>query len=184
MNLPAQYKFDDDARKRFLAFYEQHGLLYQAALAAGVCAQTVKNHLKDDEAFSAQFDEVKGRFRDRVEEEIHRRAIEGYDEYVTCGKGVVMDPNVPEGQPARILTQRRFSDRLLEFHAKRHIPEYRDKSTVDVNVTGGVLLIPAGMSAEEWKLKHGNNQGRQPAIDVTPAKPVAQQLPATKTPVR
>lgn len=45
---------------------------------------------------------------------------------------------------------REHSDRLLELDIKRVDPSYRDKSTVDLNTSGGgVMLAPAGMSPEE-----------------------------------
>lgn len=165
--------FDEDARRRFLNFYAEFGMFYKAAAAAGVSGQCVYDHLKEDEEFAAEYEEAKGRFRDRVEEEITRRAMEGVDEYVTCGKGLVyvesetefetvMTEDGPKQRPKMVpLKQRRFSDTLLMFHARRHIPEYRDKQQIDVNHTGGVLVVPAGKSVEEWEAE---NQ-RPPAIE-------------------
>jgi hypothetical protein len=140
----------------------------------------VRTHLKEDEDFAAQFEEAKGKFRDRIETEITRRAIEGVNEYVTTSKGLIMvesDTEMEHYQDASTgevksrpklvpLMQRRYSDSLLMFHAKRHIPEYREKSQVDVNHSGGVLLVPAGQSLEQWEKENA----RPAPIDVTPER--------------
>jgi len=145
----AAYKFDADAKRRFLAYYEQHGRFYQAANAAGVSGETVYRCLhgdsEDSKAFAAEFEECKGRFRDLVEQEVHRRAIEGYDEYVVGKGGLVMDK---DGNP---VMQRRYSDRLLELFSKRHIKEYRDKQDAPVTNVTNVLVIPAGQSVDQWQ---------------------------------
>lgn len=59
-------------------------------------------------------------------------------------------------------TIRKFSDRMLELDLKRVDPTYRDKSSVDVNATGGgVLVAPAGVSPEDWiKREEEKNGGR------------------------
>lgn len=43
---------------------------------------------------------------------------------------------------------RKYSDRMLELEAKRVDPAYRDKGQMDVNVRGGLLVVP-GMASEE-----------------------------------
>ena len=77
-------------------------------------------------------------YRERIQETIHNRAIEGWDE-----------PVFYQGRPVGSI--RKFSDRLLELQAKRFCPEYRDRSEVDVNVSGGVLVIHSpAMGREDW----------------------------------
>lgn len=58
---------------------------------------------------------------------------------------------------------RKYSDRLLELEAKRVDPAYRDKGQLDVNVGGGILVVP-GMAAsdEEWRAKYGGKTIEQP----------------------
>jgi hypothetical protein len=167
-------KFDADRKQRFLAFFEQHGLFYQAAAAAGVSGQCVRDHLKADADFKAAFDEAEGAFKDRVEQEVQRRAVEGYDEYVTCKDGLVKDE---QGNP---VMQRRYSDKLLELFIKRLRPEaFRENraAQVAVNVNTGVLLIPAGQTAEQWQaqqtsLMQGNAPSQQaPALPRPPLEP-------------
>lgn len=68
-------------------------------------------------------------YREKISHVIHDRAVDGWEEPVYY-------------QGECIGHVQKYSDRLLELQAKRHCPEYRDKSQVDHNVTGGVLLIP------------------------------------------
>lgn len=172
-------KFDEDARRRFLAFYEQHGRFYQAAQAAGVCGSTVNRALKEDPAFAERFEESKGIFRDSVEQEVHRRAIEGYDEYVTTGKGLVLDPTDPDGK--RPLMQRRFSDRLLELHTKRHIKEYRDKQDAPVTNVTNVLLVPGAQTVDQWQATQlALQQARPPGLQAPGAVIDQPKDPAAK----
>lgn len=53
-------------------------------------------------------------------------------------------------QGVMVGTVRKYSDRLLEFAAKAHCPEYREKSA-GINVNSGVLVIQAPrQSHAEW----------------------------------
>lgn len=137
------YKFEQDARKRFLQTYEQTGLMYKSARAAGVSEETVRLYIRDNiEGFREEFEEARGQYRDSLEMEIHRRSVDGWDEPVIGGK----DRDI-------VVTHvRKYSDRLLELHAKRHIPDYRDKQQVDLTVKGGVIAIPAAAAnADAWE---------------------------------
>ena len=179
-----QVKFDADAKRRFLLFYEEFGLMGQGAAAAGVCYVTVRKHLEDDEQFATQFENARQRYRDKIEAEVHRRAIEGVQRYLTCGKGLVYGPSEtefeevqrPDGTTARVpkmvaLKETVYSDHLLLAMARRHIDEYKDRGTVNHQVTGGVLLLPAGQTADEWK-RANNAQPLTTTIDGKTGKPV------------
>ena len=83
-------------------------------------------------------EEARERFRDKVRKEVHRRSIDGIEKPVYW-QGV---------QTASEIT---YSDRLLELYAKAHCTEFRDKSNLDLKVTGGVLVVPTpAQSEEEW----------------------------------
>jgi Homeodomain-like domain len=111
---PAQRK------KRFLAAYARRGNISQAAKAAGVPRRTVYEWREHDEAFVLALAEAEIEAKDAVELEIRRRAIEGWN-----------DPVYQMG--VRVGSIRKYSDVLLIFLAKRLMPEYRDKVTLDVN---------------------------------------------------
>lgn len=84
---------------------------------------------------------------------MYRRAVVGYEEPVRNNKGEIVG------------TVRRFSDRLLELYVKRHMSEYREKLSADVNVTGGVLVVGGNMlKTKDWEEKYAKQE--QEAIDV------------------
>jgi hypothetical protein len=170
------YKFDEQARAVYLAHLAEFGLHYQAAQAAGVTGQTVYDHRQKDEAFAALVEEAKGFYKDFIEHEVRRRAIEGCVEFYVQGGAVVMVPDADangdvyplrdaetgeilhdaEGRPMlkmKPLVKRVYSDKLIEMLAKRHIPEFREKQQVDLNVTTGVLRVEKQVSKEDWEAR-------------------------------
>lgn len=137
------YKFDRDARDRFLRMYEETGLMYKSARASGVSEETIRLYIRDNiEGFRDEFEYSRGLYRDSLEEEIHRRAVLGVSEPIIGGKD----------RDKIVTTVQKYSDRLLELHAKRHISEYRDKQSIDMNVRGGVMALPSpSQTSEDWE---------------------------------
>lgn len=141
------YKFDENARNRFFAMLRETGRIYHAAKAASISVSYVYGRRKIDEEFEAQIEDAMGHYRDTVEEEIHRRAIEGVTEHKYHQGMPILDYELDShGQPKTdddgkpiVRGQayvRRYSDTLLLAHARRHIPEYNEKRNLDLKVTG------------------------------------------------
>jgi hypothetical protein len=133
-------------QQRFLKAFVRYGVISHAACAAGVTRQTVYNWKQsvpgeEMSMFARAFLTADEMRIDRIEAEMHRRAIEGWDE-----------PVFHRGR--QVGTIRRFDSRLLEVLAKAAKPlKYRDNIKVDTKISGGVLLIPATtqtLTAEEW----------------------------------
>ena len=121
--------FEADRKARFLATLSLCGAVNQSSQAAGISPHTVRTHLKADPEFKLAYDEAMQDFKEGIEREVMRRAIMGWEEDVfQLGEFVG--------------TVRKFSDRMLELLAKRHIPEYKEKFQIDHNVSGGVLVTP------------------------------------------
>ena len=139
--------FDTKAKQVYLNTYREFGLHGMAAKAAGVARQSVEAHFETDENFKLARQQALADYRESVEKEVRRRAMVGWPE-----------PVYYKGEECGIVTK--YSDRMLELHAKRHIPEYRDKQSIDLNATGGVLVVPgAAMTAEEWEA-HTRKEGK------------------------
>lgn len=158
-------KFDRRAQERFLRAMMVCPTVNKACSVAGVSRMTVYWHKRNNPDFSRAMDESREFFKDLIEEEIFRRAVEGWDEPVFGGQFKDMVVGYV----------RRHDGKLLELLAKRHIPEYRDKATVDHNHGGGVLLIPtAPATVEDWHAQA--SKYRIPTsppgevIDVTPTE--------------
>lgn len=141
-NLPI--KFTADARARFLDVYRVTGQLQRSAQAAGVAPSTVRQHKKDDPEFLAALEEAYEDFRESLENEAMRRALMGWEE-----------PVYQKGE--QVGTIRKYDTRLLELMLKRHIPEYKEKHQVDVNVSPGTLAVPTQDSEEDWEKRHAED---------------------------
>lgn len=116
------------------------------------------------------FDIAKQEYRDVIAKEVYRRAVEGVQEPVIGG--VFKDEVVIEVT--------KYSDRLLELEAKRVDPSYRERQQVDMNVSGGVMILNAQpTSEEEWGNQYGvpvtekeeaQKEEEKKVIDVTPSE--------------
>lgn len=124
----------------FLKSLAECGNVSIAARQAGLNRSHVYEIRESNEQFAREWDEAMDKAIDTLEAEAWRRARDGVPEFVTTGKGLVMDK---EGKP---VMQNRYSDTLLVTLLKAHRPErYRDRASVDMNVTGNLAeLIDAG----------------------------------------
>jgi hypothetical protein len=89
----------------------------EAAESIGVCPATAYNWRNAVPEFAAAWDEAVAQSISVYEEEMYRRGIEGWDEGVFY-------------QGKQVGTIRQYSDRLLEFRAKRIDPGYRDQHPI------------------------------------------------------
>lgn len=136
-------------KEKFLAAFRETGLLNKSAYVIDIDTETIRRHRKKDPEFSAAYDEALQDFREVLEAEAYRRAVDGIE------KGVYY-------QGALVVSEQQYSDRMLELLLKRHIPAFRDKHQVDMNVNGGVLVVPGNSeTAAEWeaRLREEQNSG-------------------------
>jgi len=124
----------DDWRPRFLKAFAEHGLVIEAAAAAGVGRSTVYDERQKNESFALAWADIEEWTTEEMEHEARRRAVLGVDKPVffkgeQCGK------------------VREYSDTLLIFMLKARKPEtYRE--TVGIHHSGkirtDVPVIPEG----------------------------------------
>ncbi|GBQ07904.1 hypothetical protein [Saccharibacter floricola] len=123
----------DRATRVFLDTLEKCGNISLASKAAGVSRPGMYARRERDPDFAQAWDEAITTAVESLEAEAWRRARDGVPEYLVTGKGLVLDKN---GEP---VMQNRYSDSLLTTLLKAHKPErYKDRSTVDMNVTGSL----------------------------------------------
>ena len=108
----------------------------------------VRNHLNNDPAFAEAYEEAYTYFKDALEAEMLRRAVQGWKEPVVGGKD--KDEVVTHVQ--------KFDSQLLQLALKRHIPEYREKYQVDANVSGGVLVVGGVLGQQAWQDQFGGTR--------------------------
>lgn len=101
--------------------------------------------------FSVLFDEARESFVDTIEQEIHRRAVEGVDEPIvgTLGRPeTIIDRNGNEKQVVQKYTgiigyKKSYSDLLMMFYMKKLNPQFRENVKVDVEKTVTVRVESA-----------------------------------------
>jgi len=132
-------KFDDIQKQIFLEQIISHGKRVLAAKAAGVCLQTVRNHMKWDPEFQELFDQAFQERADRVTSQLEKEALEGFEEPIYNGKtGALLGHKRVYETPIRLAI------------LKRYDPDYKERTESTINGTVGVLVAPAKMSPQDW----------------------------------
>lgn len=122
-------RFTPDLRQKFLEILADTGRYAHAARDVGISAghaNSMRNplHVSYDPDFASACEDAMELYRDKVDQEVARRGVEGWDEAVYGKDGYVGDV-------------RKYSDRLLELHAKRHIREYGARLELSGQVGSG-----------------------------------------------
>lgn len=129
----------------FLKRLSETGRLMASCQDAGIPWGAMDRARKQDRKLAADCEEAMEIYKDTLRAEIHRRGVEGVPKPIYY-KGARID----QGESVE------YSDRLLEMLTKRHCPEFREKVSVDHNVSGGVLVLGGTMeSIDDWTKKHG-----------------------------
>jgi len=140
----------ESQRETFLMHFEENGQKATAAHVAGGTLQQFNNLIKGDLEFAAAFEEAYQRYRDSLEAEMHRRGVKGVPRIKVHQGVIVKDPN----DKTKPLVEMQYSDSILLTMAKRHIPEYNDKVTGDTEQAAKVMVVPGGLSEEQWAEKY------------------------------
>ncbi len=132
-----------ERQDKFLANYAKTGIMKVAASSVGVVTSTVGRWRKDSEEFDLAVQEAFRAWLGSMEEEAFSRA-----------KGKLVPVYF---QGVKVGTKPEYSDRLMELILKAKMPEvYGDKQTVDLNIAGGVLLLPPQADKNEWLKRHNS----------------------------
>lgn len=147
----------------FLDEYAKHGIVGPAARAARVLRLTVMEWQRDDEVFAQAMRGAYADAIDRVESELHRRAVEG-----------VRVPTTVAGKREEIS---KFSDALLILRLKALKPQVYDRQpergpTVNVTQTNNLVVPIDRLSDDQFRLLEQVYGAAGPHIIET--KPVAQ----------
>lgn len=136
---------DLERQEKFLTALSSTGLRYKAAAAVGISYGVVQSLRKKDLEFEAKMLDALGNYADSISKEVYRRGVTGWKEPVFY-------------QGKKIASIRKFDGKLLELEAKASRPTYyRDNVKIEGSVSGGVLLLNARMTVEEWEKKYGPN---------------------------
>lgn len=135
----SRIKFDDVQKKIYLDALASHGLKGRAAKAAGVSMMTVRDHVENDPDFMEALGHAVVEYRDMFVEHAMKLALEG-------------EIHQQFDKDGNMLAEKRvFPIPLITLELRRIEPGYRDKQTIDLNTSGGgVLVAPAEQTPEEW----------------------------------
>lgn len=142
--LPAYPEISGEQLKIYFAYLSTKGVKRHSALLAGIEPDKVKSLIKKDETLAALEEAALETYRERIDLELHRRAIDGIKKPVYF-KGHIVGYEVVR------------SDRLLEFIAKANNPKkYGNHVQVDANVRAGVLVVQQSINPDEWEQMYGD----------------------------
>ncbi len=134
----SRIKFDDRQKEVYLQEIAEHSQKRRAAAKAGVCPQTVLNHLENDPEFASAMQSALDEYRDKFVDHAVNLAYEGIEVKKYNKDGDLIEE------------RRDYPIRLIELELKRVEPGFREKQQIDLNHGGGVMVAPAEMSPEEW----------------------------------
>lgn len=144
--LECNKRLNNNTKTQILELIEEYGTIGKAAKMFGVALATLHRARKEDPHFERDIQQALQLHRDKIDLEVYKRAMEGWDE-----------PVYFQGQVVGYVKKK--SDKLLQFYAKRHIKEYRESdSSGSINVNaGGVLVLPAPTrTVEEFEKEYLN----------------------------
>ena len=136
---PQPVKFDMRGKELYLEKLQETGNFASACAHANISDETVRLHREADREFALAEERARRLFVDACEREAIRRGRDGVEKPVFYQGKRVDDSKIRE-----------YSDTLLLAVLKKHDPGYRDRATVDMNLSGGVLVIGSEKSLEEW----------------------------------
>lgn len=110
--------FTAPRKERYCEVLLETGEHVLARKEVGVSRATVNNHRRKYPEFAEREEEALRLYRASLSKEIHRRGVEGVVKDIYWQGQVVGQEIV-------------YSDRLLLEHARRHMPEYRERLSVD-----------------------------------------------------
>lgn len=109
----------------FLAQYAKVGNVAVACEKARIHRSTIHRWAEHDDEFAMRYEQAKNDYCDSLRNEISRRGRDGW-----------IEPVYQEGR--KVGSVRKYSDTLLIFQAKAHMPEYREK--VQLEQSGKVTV--------------------------------------------
>lgn len=121
-NTKVYTRFTPERREAYLAYLTRTARLYEAANQVNVTPQAILQYRRKNPSFEERVQNALRSYNDLIEAEIHRRGVDGFDQAVYWNGEVVG-------------YQKKYSDALLGMLAKRRIPEYGDRISVEQNTT-------------------------------------------------
>ena len=133
-------KFNQRARSIYLRELSSHGRRTTAMISAGISHPTLRHAEKDQDFLEASAHAI-SMYKDRLIAHHQDLVFNGIPKTRYDSRGNIVEESVD------------YPIRLIELELKKHDDGYRDKREVNMNVSGGVLVAPAGLTIDEWEKK-------------------------------
>lgn len=158
-DLSAAQRMSMEKRRIFLRHFALRGIILDGVSAARVSRSAV-NAWRESEWFEMLYQAAMDEAADRIEAEAYRRSVDGYDEPVVYQGQMAY--TVDENGERRLVTIKKYSDQLMALMLKGAKPDkYRDNHKVEhTGNAGGVLIVPGGISADEWSKQAAEQQAK------------------------
>lgn len=136
----SKVKFDDTKKAIYLNHLRQFGRKMQACRAAGVGLDCVAKHIEVDPDFAMARAEALAEYADKVQQ-LAWKLMEGVKKPIVGGK-----------DKDQIITYELVhATNLLAMEMRKTNAEYKDRSEVDIKGGGGVLVVPATLTPQQWE---------------------------------
>lgn len=157
---------------KFLEAYRECGIIVKAALAANLSYSSIANLRKTDPDFEAEMEQAKQMWiAEKLDAPLREIGIDGIKEPIFSPK------------TGQLLGHKRVIHAQVTLaYARKFDPAYRDKQELDVNHTGGVLVVTApARDVTDWKERFGSGQ-RRDVIDMEPEQDTIPLPPSQPAP--
>jgi hypothetical protein len=135
----SKVKFDDSAKGTFLEVLRDTGLVASARKAVGITNNTLREHLINDPEFAELYEDASEQYKDKVLSHAQKLMFEGIQNPIYAGR---------DGDFKGMKTD--YPTNLIAMEMKMVEPRYKERQEIDIRGGGGVLIAPAGLSAEDW----------------------------------
>lgn len=149
-------KVDTESIAKFLEAYRECGIIVKAALAANLSYSSIANLRKSDPEFEAEMEQAKQLWiAEKLDAPLREIGIDGIKEPIFSPK------------TGQLLGHKRVVHAQVTLaYARKFDPAYRDKQELDVNHTGGVLVVTApARDIADWKDRFGSGKRHDEVID-------------------
>lgn len=127
------------AQEAFLKAFASTANVRAACMKAGIDRSQVYRWQEHDENFGFRFKQATADANDMLFGEAWRRAVQGVEKPVLYRGGVVYE--IDEQGKRKMITTREYSDQLLSLLLKARLPEFRDKTQIDLNTNISTVEI-------------------------------------------
>lgn len=165
----ARQRFTPDLKQRIVTMLTRSGVIEHVLAFLQVSRRDYEASRQLDPDFADACDDAVSVRKHAIEEEITRRAIDGWEEPIFT---------VRNGVREQCGSVRKFSDALLLALAKRHIPAYREKVAVE---HGGQLGVTHEVSLESLRNLSPAAQDKLREIVIEAEEAARARLPSPPT---